>query len=154
MVPFDAAQACFDNNVMSLGSIDLAPLRRALGWLNEALMLWRAQADGSVLKPHLRLAVIQSFEYCYELSVRGLRRVRIERAITSDRVADQSFNELLRSAADAALIDDLVAWRAWRELRNATSHAYDETKAQRVAEQAEGFAVDAAALLAALEASV
>ena len=107
-----------------------------------------------MLKPHLRSAVIQSFEFSYELSVRGLRRVLIERAITSDRVADQSFNELLRSAADAALIDDPVAWRAWRELRNATSHAYDETKAQRVAEQAERFAVDAAALLAALESSV
>ena len=136
---------------MSAPEIDLAPLRRALGWLTEGLLLWRAQAQGSVLKPHLRSAVIQSFEFCYELSLRSLRRVLIERAATADRVADLSFNELLRHAADSALISDPLAWRRWRELRNATSHAYDEVKAQRVAEQAELFAVDAAALLATLE---
>ena len=34
--------------------IDLAPLHHALGWLAEALMLWHQQAEGSMLKPHLR----------------------------------------------------------------------------------------------------
>ena len=102
-------------------AIDLSPLRKALGWLSEALMLWREQPSGSVLKPHLRSAVIQSFEFSYELSVRSLR--------------------------------DPSAWRIGRELRNATSHAYDEAKAERVAADAEAFCVDARALLAALEAA-
>lgn len=131
--------------------IDLSALQRALGQLTEALGLWQKQPQGSVLKRHLRSAVIQSFEFSYELGLRSLRRVLIERASAADRIADLSFNELLRAAADAGLMDDPLAWREWRELRNATSHAYDEAKAQQVAEDAKRFAASAWALLAALE---
>lgn len=140
-----------DNRAMGTSTIDFTSLRKALGWLTEALALWHAQPDGSVLKPHLRSAVIQSFEYSYELSLRSLRRVLIERAGAADRITDLSFNELLRSGADAGLLGDPTAWRTWRELRNATSHAYDEAKAQQVAADAEGFCADAKALLAAME---
>jgi nucleotidyltransferase substrate binding protein (TIGR01987 family) len=136
---------------MSALPIDLNPLRKALGWLAEALVLWHAQPEGSVLKPHLRSAVIQSFEFSYELSLRNLRRVLVERAGSADRITDLSFNDLLRAAADAGLLADPLAWRAWRELRNATSHAYNEAKAEAVAHGAEIFCTDAQALLAALE---
>ena len=54
---------------MRLPTIDLAPLRRALALLNEALGFWNAQADGAPLKPHLRSSVIQSFEFTYEQAV-------------------------------------------------------------------------------------
>ena len=77
--------------------------------------------------------------------------VLIERA--ADRITDLSFNELLRSAADAGLLNDPAAWRIWRELRNATSHAYDEIRAQQVAEDAARFCIDAQALLVAMEAA-
>lgn len=124
-------------------AIDLNPLRKALGWRVEALMLWHAQPVGSVLKPHLRSAVIQSFEFSYELSLRSLRRVLIERAGSADRITELSFNELLRQAADAGLLVDPGAWRIWRDLRNATSHAYDEAKAEQVALDAGRFCGDA-----------
>lgn len=137
-----------------LHAIDLSPLRRALAMLNEALVFWHAQPEGSALKPHLRSAVIQSFEFSYELSVRLLRRVLIERAAAASSVADLSFNDLLRQGADHGLLADPLRWRQWRELRNATSHAYDAAKAQAVAAGAEIFAVDAVALLAALEAEI
>jgi nucleotidyltransferase substrate binding protein (TIGR01987 family) len=136
---------------MNSPTIDLSPLRKALALLNEALMFWNAQAVGTPLKPHLRSAVIQSFEFSYELSVRLLRRVLIERSESADRVADLSFNDLLRAAADAGLLPDVMRWREWREMRNATSHAYDELKAQAVAERAQAFAADAEALLVSLE---
>jgi hypothetical protein len=45
-------------------------------------------------------AVIQSFEYSYEPSVRSLRRVLVERAESAQRVADLSFNDLLRTGAE------------------------------------------------------
>ena len=136
---------------MNPPNIDLSPLRKALALLNEALMFWNAQAVGTPLKPHLRSAVIQSFEFSYELSVRLLRRVLIERSESADRVADLSFNDLLRAAADAGLLPDVMRWREWREMRNATSHAYDELKAQAVAVRAQAFAADAEALLVSLE---
>ena len=139
---------------MDTRGIDLSPLRKALGVLAEALVLWHAQDAGSVLKPHLRSAVIQSFEFSYELSLRSLRRVLIERAGSADRVTDLSFHELLRQAADAGLVRDPNAWRIWRELRNATSHAYDEARAEQVALDAATFCADARALLAALESAL
>ncbi len=139
---------------MTPPTIDLAPLRRAIALLNEALVFWAEQPDGAPLKPHLRSAVIQSFEFSYELSMRLLRRVLIERSESADRVADLSFNDLLRGAADAGLIPDPSPWREWREMRNATSHAYDEAKAQAVVLRAGAFAADAAALLGVLETSL
>ena len=143
-----------DNAKMDTPAIDLSPLRKALALLVEALAFWKAQPEGAPLKPHLRSSVIQSFEFTYELSVRLLRRVLIERSESADRVADLSFNDLLRAAADAGLMPDAARWREWREMRNATSHAYDEAKAQAVALRACAFVTDAAALLQALEASL
>lgn len=131
--------------------IDLSPLQRALGMLDEALVFWRQQPEGSALKPHLRSAVIQSFEFTYELSVRLMRRVLVERAASAPSVIDLSFSDLMRSAADAGLLSDPLSWRQWRELRNATSHAYDEARAQQVALAAAGFAEDARRLLQALQ---
>ena len=148
------AAALRQNAAMTPPAIDLTPLRRALAMLDEALALWAALPEGAVLKPHLRSAVIQSFEFSYELSVRLLRRVLIERAAAAAAVADLSFNDLLRAAADAGLVSDPLAWRRWREMRNATSHAYDEAKAQAVAEGAVAFCVDGQSLLSALEASL
>ena len=139
---------------MSSPTIDLSPLRKALALLTEALAFWAAQPDGTALKPHLRSAVIQSFEFSYELSVRLLRRVLVERSESADRVVDLSFNDLLRAAADAGLLADAPRWREWREMRNATSHAYDEARAQAVAQRAAAFAEDAVNLLGALEASL
>ena len=139
---------------MTAPAIDLTPLRKALAMLVEASQFWIAQPEGSPLKPHLRSAVVQSFEFSYELSVRMLRRVLIERSEAADLVADLSFNDLLRKAADSGLVADAAAWRAWREMRNTTSHAYEEAKANAVASSAARFAADAKALLMALEADL
>ena len=139
---------------MNSPTIDLSPLRKALALLNEALEFWNAQPEGAPLKPHLRSAVIQSFEFTYELSIRLTRRVLIERSESADRVVDLSFNDLLRIAADAGLMLDASRWREWREVRNATSHAYDEAIAQAVAGRAAAFAADSSVLLGALEASL
>jgi nucleotidyltransferase substrate binding protein (TIGR01987 family) len=135
-------------------AVDLAPLRKALAMLSEALAFWNAQPADTPLKPHLRSSVIQSFEFSYELSVRLLRRVLVERALSANQVADLSFNDLLRAAADAGLLTDIKRWREWREMRNATSHAYDDARAEAVAGRAEEFASDAAALVKAMEAAL
>ncbi len=136
---------------MSSSSIDLTSLRKALAQLSEALAFWHGRAEGDALKPHLRSAVIQSFEFTYELAVRSTRRVLIERAESADLVNDLSFSDLLRRALDAGLPMPLDAWRHWRDMRNATSHAYDEDRANEVALAAADFAVDVGLLLKALE---
>jgi hypothetical protein len=86
--------------------------------------------------------------------VRSLRRVLVERAQSAERVTDLGFNDLLRAGADAGFPVDPLRWRQWREMRNATSHAYDEKTAQSVASEAAAFAREARMLLDGLEASV
>lgn len=135
------------NLAMETGPIDLSPMRKALARLEDAQHYWLDAPDGSGIKAHLRSAVIQSFEFSYELSVRALRRVLMERAGTTSLVADLSFNDLLRHGADAGLLDDPLSWRRWLEMRNATSHTYDETKAERVAHDSLDFVPDARQLL-------
>ncbi len=127
--------------------IDLSSLQKALGQLVEAIQFWQALADDAPLKPHLRSSVIQSFEFSYELSVRAMRRVLIERSESADLIRDLSFNDLLRGALDAGFPIKMGAWRRWREMRNGTSHAYDEERAQAVALESVTFVKDATLLL-------
>lgn len=139
---------------MTTAPIDLSTLRKALAQLVEAIAFWQAREDADPLKPHLRSSVIQSFEFSYELSVRAARRVLIERAESADLVRDLSFNDLLRRALDAGLPMELDTWRRWRDMRNGTSHAYDEERAQAVAVEAPDFAKDAIKLLEHLNSAI
>jgi hypothetical protein len=81
--------------VSSTPSIDLTALRKSYAQMAEALQLWQDQPEGSVFKPHLRSAVIQSFEYTYEIALRMLRRVLVERSLAADLVQDLS-DELIQ----------------------------------------------------------
>lgn len=84
---------------MNPRTIDLSPLRKALAMLMQAIEFWNGQPDGAPLKPHLRSAVIQSFEFTYELSVRltrltvaeaGTVRLILERVIAGARCASSA----------------------------------------------------------------
>ena len=96
---------------MTPAPVDFNPLRNALAQLAEAIVFWQDRAEGDPLKPHLRSAVIQSFEFTYELALRTLRRVLVERSESADLIKDLSFSDLIRSALDAGLPSDLIAWR-------------------------------------------
>ncbi len=130
--------------------IDLTTLHKAIEALSGAIHFWVTENATSGRKPHLRAGVIQSFEFTYELAIRQLRRVLIERAISAETITDLSFNDLLRAGADAGLLPEPLGWRRWRELRNRTSHSYDELQAQEIAEEVCLFLADARALHARL----
>lgn len=68
---------------MNLPNIDLTPLRRAHALLSEALLFWNAQPEGTPLKPHLRSAVIQSFEFTYFASDASILLAALEANLAS-----------------------------------------------------------------------
>lgn len=138
-------------HAMTTPPIDLTSLRKALAQFREAIGFWQACKPVDPLKPHLRSAVIQSFEFTYELAIRSTRLVLIERAESAELLRDLSFSDLLRRALDAGLPMPVDAWRRWRDLRNSTSHAYDEERALEVALAASGFVADVDVLLAHLD---
>ena len=129
-------------------ALDFSALQRALASLGRA-------AERSLREPQddeVRDAVIQRFEYCYELSWKMLKR-QLELELPNPADADRmSFADLVREGAERGLVAQPDRWLTYRHQRNVTSHAYDEMKAREVHAAALEFLVDARALLGALQA--
>lgn len=128
--------------------LDLSPLRRALASLDRGCARSRLSPDDE----ELRDAVIQRFEFSYELCWRMLRRrLELDAPVPSD-IDRLSFPDLLRAGAERGLITDVERWLTYRYQRNMSSHVYDADRAWDVYRAALAFAADARLLLEALEA--
>ena len=129
-------------------TLNFSSLERALSSLSRA-------AERSVREPsdeEVRDAVIQRFEYCYELSWKMLKR-QLEQELPDPGAADRmSFAELMREGSERGLVAFPERWLSYRYQRSLTSHVYDEEKARAVHATALEFLADARALLAALSA--
>lgn len=120
----------------------LSPLQKALSSLKLAL----AQPKDEFVRD----AVIQRFEYTYELSWKLLKRY-LEESLGSATVDAFSRKDLFRVGGEQGLIDDVEVWFAYHRARNETSHTYDEKMAEQIYAVARRFADDAEKLLMALE---
>ncbi|MBX3023911.1 nucleotidyltransferase substrate binding protein [bacterium] len=128
-------------------TLDLTSWQRALASLERAIV--RSTAAPGDDEP--RDAVIQRFEYSYELSWKMLKR-HLEQVVPDPGAVDHwSFRTLMREAAERGLIAAVEPWIEYRHQRNLTAHAYDERTARRVYESSRSFIADARALLAAVE---
>lgn len=127
-------------------NVDVSPLSRAVAQLKKGI----DRAEAAPADEELRDAVIQRFEYTFELSWKLLKR-RIEQdAPVPAEIDRMSFRELIREAAKRGWIDDPEKWMFFREQRNLTSHVYDAAVAVEVYETAKSFSLEAERLLAAL----
>lgn len=130
--------------------LDLTPLEDAVIQLEEALDIYHSDLAliDPRLKRHLRAAVIQAFEFTYELSFGMIRRY-LELASANPSEVDQLvFNDIVREAYRQALLSsELPAWRDFRRNRGTTSHTYNEEKAQEVFESVPDFLQEARYLL-------
>ena len=127
--------------------LDLSPLQKALNSLNRAIVRSQKAPDDE----ELRDAVIQRFEYTYELSWKMLKRQIEQESPTPSEIDRLSFRDLLREGAERGMIADVEKWMDYREQRNITSHTYDDNKAKSVYESALSFYDDAKTLLSELE---
>ena len=127
--------------------LDFSPLQKALNSLNRAIVRSQKAPDDE----ELRDAVIQRFEYTYELAWKMLKRQLEQEFPTPSDVDRLSFRDLLREGAERGMIADVEKWMDYREQRNITSHTYDEDKAKSVYESALSFYDDAKAVLDELE---
>lgn len=119
-----------------------SPLKKALAILELALQQPKDE--------FIRDAVIQRFEYCYELAWKTIRRYLAD-DVGSETLAPLSRKDLFRLAADKQLIADPVLWFKYHHARNSTSHTYDEATAELVYQAAVAFYEDAIKLLQELE---
>lgn len=130
--------------------INLTSFRSALKSLDKA----SRRSLESPGDEEVRDAVIQRFEYCYELSWKMLKRKLKEDAATPEDIDRMSFKELIREGAVRGFVENPEKWFEYREQRNITSHIYDEKKAKSVYKTAIQFLPDAQQLLDQLEASL
>lgn len=117
----------------------LTPLRKAVTSLKKALIQTKNE--------YTRDAVIQRFEYTYELSWKMLKRYLVEETGANEF----NLRNLFREAARQELIDNPETWFKYQIARNLTSHTYNEKTAEETYIVAREFAVDAEKLLVKLE---
>jgi nucleotidyltransferase substrate binding protein (TIGR01987 family) len=72
--------------------------------------------------------LIQAFEYCYELAWKTLQDIILERGFVD--VAEP--RPVLQKAFELGLVSEGHLWMNMIKSRNATTHAYDEKKADEV----------------------
>lgn len=77
-----------------------------------------------------KVAAVQAFEYCYELSWKILRKL-----FQQEGVPELNFSkDLYRHAASLGLIDDPETWFKFISLRNKTVHTYSGSILEEVVE--------------------
>lgn len=103
--------------------IDITPLTNALRRLEEGWTRYAADTSDT----QIRDGLIQRFEFTYELSHKMLKRFLESVSATPDEFDTMSFQDLIRSGNEQALLaSDWAAWRGFRDMRSKTSHTYDE----------------------------
>lgn len=130
--------------------LDLTTLNKALNSLSKAI-------DRSTKEPddeEIRDAVIQRFEYCYELCWKMLKRKLKLDASTPEEIERMSFKDLIREGALRGFVKNPEKWFEYREQRNITSHVYDEKKARSVYATALDFIHDGRELLGQIQSAL
>jgi nucleotidyltransferase substrate binding protein (TIGR01987 family) len=132
----------------------LDPLTKATEQLAASLEFGASDlaAGNPSLARQFRAAAIQAFEYTFELSRKMLQR-RLKEILSAAEVERLSYRDLMRIGAEKGFIDDPEPWFRFRDLRNITSHTYDEAKAEQIAAVLPEFLNKARFLLRELERS-
>lgn len=116
---------------------DTAPLEKAFASLVEALEARTAQPADNLIRD----ALIQRFEYTYELGWKAMKRF-LETEHGEPDADSWSKRDLYRTAAEVGLIERPGNWFEYLKMRNLSSHTYNEETAERVAGVVEAFAAD------------
>lgn len=123
-------------------SLILTPLQKATASLASAI----AQPKNEFIRD----AVIQRFEYTYELAWKFIKR-DLSEDVGSEAINGLNRKDLFRIAADKGLINDPLPWFTYHKARNETSHTYNEKTAEETYIVALQFVKDAQYLLNKLE---
>lgn len=116
-------------------ALSLSALAKAIASLDLALQQEKNE--------FIRDAVIQRFEYSYELCWKTLRRYLVE------QTGSKEFNikDCFREAGKQGLISNVDHWFEYHKARNLTSHTYNESTAEDTYTSAANFLADAKDLL-------
>ena len=125
-------------------TLDFTALENSVYRLKEVVEKYKENEKDTIVRDSL----IHRFEFTYSISLKLLRRYFMERAFFVDDINSLSFNDMVRTATRLGLLkSDLEMWTKYREMRNLTSHTYDEEVALKVAKIVPCFYEEALYLL-------
>ncbi|UNU43518.1 nucleotidyltransferase [Sphingopyxis sp. YF1] len=120
--------------------IDISPLVNAVARLEEGY----ARYMQDITDQQIRDGLIQRFEFTYDLSDKMLKRFLEETSATPEAIDLLSFQARIRTGNEQELLlNDWSRWKLYRDMRNVTSHTYDEAKALEVVEGIPAFIEEA-----------
>ena len=135
---------------MQQGIFNITALENAENRLQEMLARYNKEHEDEAVRD----SVIQRFEFTYSIALKTLRKYFIERAFVLEEVNQMSFNEMIRTASQLnLLVSNLEKWIVYREMRNMTSHTYDEEIALQVVSIIPDFSKEIAYLITRLKES-
>lgn len=135
---------------MQQGTFNITALENAENRLQEMLARYNKEHEDEAVRD----SVIQRFEFTYSIALKTLRKYFIERAFVLEEVNQMSFNEMIRTASQLnLLVSNLEKWTVYREMRNMTSHTYDEEIALQVVNIIPDFSKEIAYLITRLKES-
>ncbi len=127
--------------------LELTSFKKAIQSLKEALDEYDKTQNVFV-----KDSCLQRFEYTYELAHKLLKRQLEAMSAAAEIIDTMSFQQLIRHGAETGLLlNSWDVWKKYRDARNATSHAYNEEKANEVFDIIPDFYQEASYLLAQLE---
>ena len=114
---------------MREGTFDITLLDNAVRRLGDVLDRYQKVSSDDVVRD----SVIQRFEFTYSIALKTLRKYFIEQAFIVEEINSMTFNTMIRTANQYDLLkSNLEKWSEFREMRNLTSHTYDEEVAEKV----------------------
>ena len=134
-------------------TIDYSAFAKALAQMEKSISFLNSEAsrNDEELRNQFRAAVIQAFEYTYELAVKMIRRQLEQIVANPAELREMAFMDLIRTAAEAGLVREAPPFKVYREKRNITSHVYDEDKAEEMLSIMDSFLQDMRFLLGELK---
>lgn len=135
-------------------ALDFSSLEKATSQLQKSLSYYHsdlAQQDAGIRK-QFQMAAIQAFEFTYELSYKTLKRYLETTEAHTGEIDLLSFPTLIRMGCERGLLkSDWSVWKNFREMRNLTSHTYDDEKANLAFSVLANFLQEASFLLHTLQ---
>lgn len=133
--------------------LDLTSFRDAVAALERSLTFLASESSkrDPLLREQFRNSSIQCFEFTHELAFKMMKR-QLEQMIADPAAVDtMAYMDLVRSASEAGLVDDVGRFKDYWDKRNITSHTYNRAKAELIEAILPAFLGDMRSLLARLE---
>ena len=134
-------------------NLDLTSFRDAVAALERSMTFLASESakNDPLLREQFRNSAIQCFEFTHERAFKMMKRQLEQMTADPAAVDKMAYMDIVRSAAEAGLVDAVGRFKDYRDKRNITSHTYNQAKAGQIAAILPAFREDMRRLLAELE---